>query len=133
MAYQALRHIILALALGITVPVVTTACPRALKLLAASSNETPQVGRVLSVRRVLRTPYFVSRYPQIHYYTLYFAVRIGDGTYCGEYETPVLNEIDDLFAAKDQDIEVALKGKSLELRLPKGRRIKAHVVRGKLC
>jgi hypothetical protein len=50
---------------------------------------------------VLENRYFVSRYPQIHYHLLYFAVRTSDQTYCAEYETPVLDEIDDLFSAKD--------------------------------
>ncbi len=65
------------------------------------------------MRKVLRNPYFVSRYPQIHYYLLYFAVRVSDKTYCSEYETPVLDEIDDLFAAKDKDVEIVLKGNKL--------------------
>jgi hypothetical protein len=77
--------------------------------------------------------YFVSRYPQIHYYLLYFAVRTSDHTYCAEYETPVLDEIDDLFAAKDKDVEAVLKGKSLTLRTPKGWKLKARLVEEKQC
>jgi hypothetical protein len=59
----------------------------------SSSGEGQQIGKILSVRKVLENRYFVSRYPQIHYYLLYFAVRISDQTYCAEYETPVLDEI----------------------------------------
>jgi len=81
----------------------------------------------------LRNHYFVSRHPQIHYYLLYFAVRTSDQTYCAEYETPVLEEIDDLFSAKDKDVEIALKGKSLTLRTQKGRKLKARVVEQKQC
>jgi hypothetical protein len=55
----------------------------------------------------LQNHYFVSRYPQIHYYLLYLAVRTSDQTYCVEYETPVLDEIDDLFSAKDRRISLA--------------------------
>ena len=99
----------------------------------ASSSEAPQIGKILSVRKVLRTPYFFSRYPRIHYYLLYFAVRASGQTYCSEYETPVLDEIDDLFSAKDKDVEFVLKGKGLTLRTPKGRKLKAHLVEQKQC
>jgi hypothetical protein len=98
-----------------------------------SSSEGQQVGKILSVRKVLENRYFVSRYPQIHYYLLYFAVRTSDQTYCAEYETPVLDEIDDLFSAKDKDVEFVLKGKSLTLRTPKGRKVKAKWVEQKQC
>ena len=63
----------------------------------SSPSERQQIGKITSVRKVLRNQYFVSRYPQIHYYLLYFAVRTSDQTYCAEYETPVLDEIQDLF------------------------------------
>ena len=35
-------------------------------------------------------------------HSLYFAVRTSDRTYCVNYETPVLDEIDDLFSAKGE-------------------------------
>jgi hypothetical protein len=98
-----------------------------------SPNEGQQVGKVLSVRKVLRNPYFFSRYPRIHYYLLYFAVGVSGQTYCSEYETPVLDEIDDVFSAKDKNVEFVLNGKSLTLRTPHGRTIKAHLVDGKQC
>ncbi|MGC2399936.1 MAG: hypothetical protein WA510_09145 [Acidobacteriaceae bacterium] len=99
----------------------------------SSSGEGQQIGRILSVRKVLENRYFVSRYPQIHYYLLYFAVRTSDQTYCTEYETPVLDEIDDLFSAKDKDVEFVLNGKNLTLRTPHGRKIKAHLVKQNQC
>ncbi|MGO9077304.1 MAG: hypothetical protein ACLQEI_24385 [Terriglobales bacterium] len=99
----------------------------------SSSSEGQQIGKILSVRKVLGNRYFVSRYPQIHYYFLYFAVRTSDQTYCSEYETPVLDEIDDLFSAKDKDVEFVLNGKNLTLRTPHGRKIKAHLVEKKQC
>ncbi len=95
--------------------------------------EGQQTGRVLDVRKMLRNPYFVSRYPATHYYLLYFAVRVSDRTYCSEYETPVLDEIEDVFSAKDKDVEFVVKGKDLKLRTPHGRTIKAHLVEGKQC
>ncbi len=77
--------------------------------------------------------FFVSRYPTIHYFILYFAVRISDQTYCAEYETPVLDEIDDLFSVKDKDVEIVLKGKTLTVRRPRGRKLKARLVEEKKC
>ena len=99
----------------------------------SSSSEGQQIGKMVSVRKVLENRYFVSRYPQIHYYLLYVAVRTSDQTYCAEYETPVLDEIDDLFSAKDKDIEFVLNGKNLTLRTPHGRKIKAHLVKQTQC
>ena len=95
---------------------------------SALSGDGQQMAKVLSVRKVLRTPYFASRYPQIHYYTLYFAVRGADQTYCGEYETPVLGEIDDLLSAKNKDVEIVLEHKNLTLTTLTGRKIKARLV-----
>jgi hypothetical protein len=98
-----------------------------------SSSGGQQIRKILSVRKVLGNRYFVSRYPKIHYYLLYFAVRTSNQTYSSEYETPVLDEIDDLFSAKDKDVEFVLNGKNLTLRTPHGGKIKAHLVEKKLC
>jgi len=132
MAHRELRHSVLPLVLLATIVLAarygnSSAPPR------SSPSEGQQIGKVRSVRKVLENRYFGSRYPQIHYYLLYFAVRTSDQTYCAEYETPVLDEIDDLFSAKDKDVEVVLKGKSLTLRTPKGRKLKAHLVEQKQC
>lgn len=98
-----------------------------------SSGDSLETGKVLSVRKVLRDQYFVSRYPRIHYYLLYLSVHAGNQTYCSEYETPVLEEITDVSSAKDKNVEFVLKGKSLTLITPGGRRIKAHLVEDKQC
>jgi hypothetical protein len=98
-----------------------------------SSRDDRQVGKILSVRKVLRNPYFVSRYPQIHYYVLYLAVRMADQIYCGAYETPVLDEIADAFAAQGKDVEVVLKEKRLTVITPKGFKLKTHLVEAKQC
>jgi hypothetical protein len=60
-------------------------------------------------------------------------MRISDQTYCAEYETPVLDEIEYLFAAKDKKVEIVVKGKSLKLSTPKGRKLKARLVEAKQC
>jgi hypothetical protein len=133
MAHTELRRSILPLVLFATVVFAATGYGHSSSPPPSSSNEGHQIGKILSVRKVLANRYFVSRYPQIHYYLLYFAVRTSDQTYCAEYETPVLDEIDDLFSAKDKEAEFELKGKSLTLKTPKGRRFKARLVEQKQC
>jgi len=133
MAHRELRRSVLPVVLLATVALAATGYGHSSAPPPSSSSEGQQIGKILSVRKVLENRYFVSRYPQIHYYLLYFAVRTSDQTYCAEYETPVLDEIDDLFSAKDKDVGVVLKGKSLTLRTPKGRKFKARLVEQKQC
>ena len=45
----------------------------------------------------------------------------------------MLDEVDDLFSAKDKDVEFVLRGNNLTLRTPRGRKIKAHLVDEKQC
>ena len=132
MAHRELRRSVLPLLLLATV-LVDARYGHSSEPPPSSSSEGQQIGKILSVRKVLENRYFVSRYPQIHYYLLYFAIRVSDRTYCGEYETPVLDEIDDLLSAKDKDAEFVLDGKNLTLRTPRGRKIKAHLVKQKQC
>ncbi len=132
MAHRDLRRSVLSLVLLATI-VVTARYGHSSAPPPSPSSEGQQIGKIVSVRKVLENRYFVSRYPQIHYYLLYFAVRTSDQTYCAEYETPVLDEIDDLFSAKDKQVAIALKGNSLTLRTLKGRKIKAHLVEQKQC
>lgn len=128
MAHRELRRSILPLFLLTTVVLAATGYGNGSAPPPRSSSEGQQIGQILSVRKVLENRYFVGRYPQIHYYLLYFAVRTSHQTYCAEYETPVLDEIDDLVSAKDKDVDVVLKGKSLTLRTPKARKFKAKIV-----
>ena len=107
MAHKELRRSILPLVLLATT-VLTARYGNSSAPPPSSSSEGQQIGKILSVRKVLENRYFISRYPQIHYYLLYFAIRVSEQTYCSEYETPVLDEIDDLFSAKDKDVEVVL-------------------------
>jgi hypothetical protein len=133
MAHRELRSRVSPLVLLATVFLAVTMYGNGSAPQRSSSSEGQQMGKVLNVRKVLRNPYFVSRYPTIHYYLLYFAVRASDQTYCSEYETPVLDEIWDVFSAKDKDVEFVLKGKDFKLRTPHGRTIKAHLVDEKQC
>jgi len=132
MAHTEPRRSVLLLVLLATVAVAAT-YGQATAPPPSSPGESQRIGKLLSVRKVLENRYFVSRYPQIHYYMLYFAIRVSDRTYCGEYETPVIDEIDDLFSAKDKEVELIFQGKSLTLRMPRGRKIKAHLVNEKQC
>jgi hypothetical protein len=127
MAHTEMRPSVVQLIMRLTVILAATIYVRASTPPPSPPNEGQQIGKILSVRKVLENRYVGSRYPQIHYYLLYFAVRTSDQTYCAEYETPVLDEIDDLFSAKDQNVAVVLKSKSLTLRTPKGRKIKADL------
>lgn len=131
--HRELRRCLLPLVLLATVILATTRYGSSSAPAPSSSSESQQIGKILSVRKVLENRYFGSRYPQIHYYLLYVAVRTSDQTYCAEYETPVLDEIDDLFSAKDKQVAIALKGNSLTLRTLNGRKIKAHLVEQKQC
>jgi hypothetical protein len=96
----------------------------------ANGNRT---AKVLSVRKVLREQYFLSRYPQIHYYLLYISLSISDQTYCTEYETPVLDEIADVTLAVNQNVAVAVKGKTVLIQAPKGHKLKAHLAKRSQC
>jgi hypothetical protein len=89
-----------------------------------SSSEDQRSGTVVSVRKVTVGYHPVTRYPQIHYYRLYLTVRVAEQTYCGEYETPVIEEIDDLLAAKGREILVVLNGKMLTVQTPRGRKLR---------
>jgi hypothetical protein len=96
------------------------------------SNASQQTAQILSVGKVLRNKYFVSRYPHIHYYSSIFRCEFPIRPFV-RYETPVLDEIEDVSSANGKSVEVVLKGKSIVIRTPKGRKLKAHLVDGKQC
>jgi len=85
MAHRELRRSVLPLVLLATI-VLAARYGNSSAPPPSSPSEGLQIGKILSVRKVLENRYFISRYPQIHYYLLYFAVRVSDRTYCGEYE-----------------------------------------------
>ena len=92
-----------------------------------------QTAKVLGVRKVLRDPYFVSRYPHTHYYILYISLSISDQTYCSEYETPVLDEIWDVSSAINHDIGLVVNGRSFLIQAPRGHKLKAHLANTNQC
>lgn len=99
----------------------------------ASSPSLRQTARILNVRRVLRSHLFVSRYPQTHDFDVYFAIRIAHQSYCADYETPVLDEIEDLNSCVGKEVEVTLDEKRIVVYTPHQRRLKAHLVRDAQC
>jgi hypothetical protein len=103
------------------------------KGLAESAEQGEQTGKILSVRKVLRDPYLFSRYPHIRYYILYISLGVSDQTYCSEYETPVLDEIEDITTATSQDIRIVIKGGTIAIRTPRGRKLKARLAKGNQC
>jgi len=91
-------------------------------------------GKVLSVKKFLNNAsYSATRYPQIHYYTLFIGVRISNQAYCAEYTTPILDEIDDVVSSIGMDLDTAIKGKRLRLRTQNGRKLNTRLVDTKRC
>lgn len=103
------------------------------KGLAELGEQGEQTGRILNVRRVLRDQYFLSRYPHIHYYILYISLGVSDQRYCSEYETPVLEEIEDITSATGQNLQLDMKGGTVAIHTPKGRTLKARLAKGNQC
>jgi hypothetical protein len=101
--------------------------------LTEPAKQGEQFGRILSVRKSLRTPYFLSRYPQIHYYNLYITLHVSGQTYCTEYETPVLDEIEDITSATNRDLVVVVKGPTITIRTPRERKLKTRLINGNQC
>jgi hypothetical protein len=65
MAYRELRRSVLPLVLLATAVLAATRYAHGSAPPLSSSSEGQQIGKILSVRKVLRNHYFVSRYPQI--------------------------------------------------------------------
>ena len=89
--------------------------------------------KVVSVREVRHASFPSSRYPTTPYYTIDLAVLLSGQTYCAGYETPVLDEVHDLLAAKGQEVKMDLHEKNILLILPAGRRLKADLVKPSQC
>jgi hypothetical protein len=105
-------------------------------LARASSSSVRQTGRISGVRRVLRdTPWCTTRYSRIHDFDVFFALRIGEQTYCGDYETVVLDEINDLASSEGKDVEITLdkSKKRVILYTPQNRKLKARILRASQC
>ena len=101
-----------------------------------SSSSVRQTARILGVRRVLRgTTLSTTRYSRIHDFDVYFSLRIGEQTYCGDYETVVLDEIKDLASCDGKDVEATLdkSKKKVILYTARNRKLKARIVRASQC
>jgi len=100
-------------------------------VLAQNSYETATVVSVRQIKRM--SGLSPSRYSGPVYFTVDFALRVSAESYCVGYETPVLDEVQDLMASNGKDITVQMRGKKLVVVLPTGRRIKAELVKQAQC
>lgn len=102
-----------------------------------SSDSPPegyQTARVLSVRQLKQTSGFpMGRYPTVARFTLDVAFRIAGQSYCTDYETPVLDEVQELNAANGRDVKVEVRGKKITIILPSGRRIRTEMAKETQC
>lgn len=91
--------------------------------------------KIVSVRQIKQTNSFpMSRYPTIARFTVDFAFKYGAGNYtCTAYETPVLDEVQDLVSANGQEVKVEIHGKKITVTLPSGRKIHADIVKDAQC
>lgn len=102
----------------------------------SSSPSVKQIGRILSVRKAPRSSIVcTTRYSRIRDFDVYLSIRIADQIYCGDYETPVLDEIDDLLASSGKLVRLKLNEREnrITLSTPHYRRLKAHIVRPIHC
>jgi len=82
-----------------------------------------------SDKRVVQT----GRWYVVRQFTVDFAVRCSNQTYCGEVTTTVVNEVDDLMASRGQPVELVESGKDIDVTLHNGRHIKAHQLAANKC
>jgi hypothetical protein len=87
MVHRELRHNAFSLVLLVALCLQQASFAQESAIQRPASGGQEQTGTILSVRRVPVGSHFVTRYPQIRYSRLYFAVRVSEQTYCGEYET----------------------------------------------
>jgi hypothetical protein len=93
-----------------------------------------QKAKIVSVRQIKQTNSFpLSRYPSVARFTIDFAFRLASGNYCTAYETPVLDEVQDLVSANGQDVMVEVHGRKITVILPNGRKIRAELVKDTQC
>lgn len=98
------------------------------------AQDSFQTAKVASVRKIRHASGLnPSRYSGPVYYTVDFAFRLANESYCVGYETPVLDEVHDLMAVNGKDVSVEIRGKKLTVMLPTGRRIRAELVKPTQC
>ena len=95
----------------------------------ATGSETGTIVETHSDKRVVQT----GRWYLTRQFTVDFAVKYANQTYCGEVTTTVVNEVDDLMASKGHQVQVLARGKDIDVTLQNGLRIKAHQVAAKKC
>jgi len=84
----------------------------------ASSFCARETARISEVRTVLRgTILSTTRYSRIYDFDVYFSLRSGQETYCIDYETVVLDEIQDLASAEDKDLAISFDAKRNKVTL----------------
>jgi hypothetical protein len=105
-----------------------------LALPSVVAQDSYQTVTVVSVRKIKHMASLgPSRFPRPIYFTVDFAFRVSAESYCVGYETPVLDEVQDLLASEGKDINIQMRGKKLSVVLPTGRRIKAELVKQTQC
>ena len=110
-------------------------------LLGASGpvfSQTParETGRISGVRSVLHGTFLsTTRYSRIYDFDVYFSLRTRQKSYCVDYETVILDEIQNLVISegKDLDIRLDVSKNKITLYTPQGRKLKARIVHPNLC
>jgi hypothetical protein len=98
------------------------------------AEDSFQTATVLSARQVRHgTSLNPSRFSGPVSFTVDFAFRLSAESYCVGYETPVLDEVQDIVASNGKEIKIEMRGKKLSVVLPTGRRIKAELVKQTQC
>jgi hypothetical protein len=102
----------------------------------AHRSSARETGRISGVRSVLReTILSATRYSRIHDFDVYFSLRTGQETYCLDYETVVLDEVQHLASSEGKDLDVSLNAKRNKVILytPWHRKLNARIVAANLC
>ncbi len=92
---------------------------------AVSSAEGMKAGTLADLhadQRVVQN----GRWFLVREFTIQFAVRDSQQSYCGELSTTDATEAHDLINSRGQAVEVAEKGRDLDVTLKSGRHIRAH-------
>ena len=95
----------------------------------ASSAKSGTLIETHSDKKVVQT----GRWYVVRQFTVDFAVKCSNQTYCGEVTTTVVNEVDDLMASKGKSVELSESGRDIDVTLQNGRHIKAHQVSHNKC
>jgi len=98
------------------------------------AQDSYQTAQVVSVRQIRHSPGLTpSRFSGPVYFSIDFALQVSGNSYCVDYETPVLDEVQDLRSANGKEVKIEMHGKKLAVVLPTGRKIKAELVKQTQC